>query len=111
MAVKLDLITVNLGLEYPPAQATMERVFGPSATVPDIKSFCNPPRDDRRPSTTLEVTIPDGLVGGNMFKAKGPRGSFTVNVPDGYCGGQRLRVDVSRPGSEETELSRLAANG
>jgi len=109
LAVKLDLITTKNGLEYPPSQATMDKVFGQGATVPDKDSFiqAQPQPRSSRSSTTMSVIVPQNVNGGELFSVKGPRGSFQVPVPEGSVGGQRIIVDVPRHPLGETEMAPL----
>jgi len=112
MGVKLDLIALKKGIQYPPSQATMDRVFGAHAQIPTSEYVIAARRSllntSARPSTLMDVVIPQQLTGGDTFTVKGPRRSFEVTVPAGHIGGQRMIVQVPGPHSQaETELTAL----
>lgn len=120
MGVKLDLIASQKGLRYPPTQETMDKVFYSGAQAPsaDLIIAGRASRHSFR-SSSMEVSIPQGMGNGDMFKVQGPRGSFYATVPDGLTSGDRMQVDVpegagnnlpssGRRSQLETEMAPLA---
>lgn len=114
LGVKLDLICAKEGVQYPPSQDALNRVFGAGTIMPPssqqvMQEAGNPPRGPS--STTMEVIIPNGVSAGQVFRSQGPRGSFPVEAPMGSSPGQRITVQVPRDTAAQpllgTEMSNL----
>lgn len=103
LSVKVDLLSKEASIPFPPSQSTMNDVFGEGFSLPSIEIQQQP----HRPSLTLvQVQVPAGMLPGSVFQANGPNGTFPATVPAGAVPGQLIQVPLP-PRERNTEMQPL----